>query len=167
MLKLKDLTVSAPDAFTSRPPTLDMEFDVSHNVGAFKTTVSGDLCVKVQEDGKVRAQLTLDDLQADSLEDAREKMALWCLRMAAALSRVQRVPFDVPLYEKTEFDVEALAPWLQREYAHLAERYSRVASAGATETRADIKADLLAQRHPLLFISGALDFLESLSYGDD
>lgn len=167
MLKLKELMVSPPDTFSSRPPTLDMEFEVSHNVGGFPTTTHAELSVKVLETGKVRAEMTLDGLEADSLEEAREKMALWCLRTAAALSRVKRMPFDVPLYERAEFDIEALAPWLQREYAVLSERYKRLAQPDATETRSDIRADLLAQRHPLLFISGALDFLESMSYGDD
>lgn len=149
-------------------PGLALTFSVSHNVGALPTTLECNLDMVVAPGtGKVKASLLLEDLEADSVEAAREKMALWCDRMAAALRGVERMPFEVPLYERKEFNEESLAPWLKREFAVLSERFKQTLDPSCPDERGDVVQELIEQRHPLIFIRGALDQLLMFSYEPD
>lgn len=148
-------------------PMCEMVFEVRHNVASHNTTLTSELTAVVDTAAsKVTAKLCLQGLEADSFDAARENMALWCERSAAALREVQRLPCDLPMYERRPFQLEAQPGWVQREYAVLAKRYKRCAEPDAPESRSDIRAELRAQRHPLLHIYGCLDKLELLSYGD-
>ena len=165
MLNLKSIKL---DSTNAREPVLDMQFEVRHNVGTLSTTLSSALGVRIDCSAHiVKAHLTMDNLEADSLENARARMAEWCDRTAAALRNVDRVAGDVPLYERAEFSLEAQPAWLQREFAVLAERYELCAAPDATETRSEILADLKAQHHPIVHVYGAVEQLEVFSYGDD
>lgn len=164
-LELTRLELTPEDAGR---PQFKLQLSVKHNVGALRTTLETTLNATVdRQTGKVSASLLLDELEAANLEEAREKMALWCIRTAAALSSVQRVAADFPLYERKSFELSEQPAWLQREYAVLAERYKKLAEDGATETRSEIRDDLVSQQHPLVYISGAIDQLEMLSYADE
>lgn len=159
-LALTDLRLSPRDVGR---PELTLRFQVSHSSSALRTTLEGALSAVIDENtGRVTASLELAELHAASLDEARDRMAVWCDRMAATLRGVARVPADVPKYERRCFDPSALPAWLQREYAVLAERFKRCALAEATECAEDICDEMRAQDHPLLLIYGAYDMLQSL-----
>lgn len=165
MLILSEIQLDRAD---ERRPMLDMKFDVRHNVGTLPTTLEHQMLVKVDpESSKVTASLVLDQLEAESLERARLKMAEWCDRMAAALRNVERQQAEVPVYERQTFNLDEQPAWIQRECAVLIERYRLCATDGAIETRADILRDLKEQGHPLVYIYGAIEQLEMHSYPKD
>lgn len=165
MLKLKELQLILAD---EPRPGLALQFEVTHNVGALRTTLSCDLTVNIApHSGKVQASLALDDLEADTLDEARIKMAVWCDRMAAALRDVNRISGEVPQYERRTFELATLPGWLQREYHVLAERFKACASSEPGDDVTTLRNELIEQGHPLIYVRGAFDELSSLAYRDD
>ena len=116
MLELKDLRLGER--------TASVVYNVIHNVGRLRTTLEQDFKLEVDlHSGKVKGALHLTDFQADNLEAAREKMAVWCDRMAAGLRAAKRKEGDLPLYERPSFELASQPLWLQQEYARLVEAY--------------------------------------------
>ncbi|KVP17120.1 hypothetical protein [Burkholderia ubonensis] len=136
--------------------TVSLVYNVRHNVGRLRTTLEQDFKLEVDlHTGKVKGALYMTDLEADSLEGAREKMAVWCDRMAAALRAARRQSGDVPLplYERQSFDLASQPLWLQQEYARLVEAY---VNAKTEEDHEAIKRWLMG--HPMNLVG---DMVES------
>lgn len=151
-----------------RSPTFDFEFKAVHNVGAMRTSLDFQFLVQVDRNtGKARASMNIDQLEADSLDEARLKMATWCTRMGAALHNVDRVPGDVPTFEKRSFELETQPSWVQAEFARLVPRFKACSTRVATETSSEILAEMTAEGNPLVYICGAYDQLQMLTYGDE
>lgn len=149
MLELKDLRLGES--------TATVVYNVIHNVGRLRTMVEQDFKLEIDlHSGKVKGALHLTDFEADNLEAAREQMAVWCERMAAGLRAAKRKVGDLPLYERTSFELESQPLWLQQEYARLVEAYMK---ASTDEDRAAITQWL--DGHPMNYIS---DMVESAQY---
>jgi hypothetical protein len=130
-----------------------LTYTVRHNVGRLRTTLEQDLDLRVDIDtGKVHGALHVTELEADSIDGAREKLAFWCERLAAALRGTVRKAGDLPLYERRRFDLASQPLWLQQEYARLVQAY---ASAQTDEDRDAIK--LWLQDHPMNLVSDMVD----------
>ncbi|MBU9200156.1 hypothetical protein KTD31_01895 [Burkholderia multivorans] len=131
-----------------------LKYTVGHNVGRLPTTLEQDLDLTLDvATGKVTGALHLTDLTADSLDAAREKMAVWCERMAYALRAVQRKNHDLPIFERKSVVLEELPLWLQREYRILVSMYEE---AQTDEDQENIRAYL--KDHPINYVS---DLVES------
>jgi hypothetical protein len=116
MLELKDLKYAEN--------RVSLTYNIVHSVGRLRTMLEQDLTLHVSTDtGKVTGEFHLTKLNADSVEAAREKMAVWCDRMAVALRSARRKSGDLPLYERSSFDIENHPLWLRQEYARLVQAY--------------------------------------------
>ena len=140
-------------------PYVAITYCVRHNTGALRTTLEQDMTLKVNTaTGKVTGQLILADLETDSIENARFKLAEWCDRMAAALrAAVRKEGADLPVYERGEFEVNALPP-------HLKLLYQEAVTAFATEGEAEmgaVREKLIAEKNPLIYVPNALATAEA------
>lgn len=150
MLKLKKVELTEAG--------LESTYDVIHNVSHLPTTLSQDLELVVNpETGKVHGRMVLDNLSADSLEDAIEKMAEWCDRIAAGLRQPRKVICMAPMYGRIPFEKEQMLPSHQSMFDALAADLKTCTS--FDEIRERIRA-LVAAKHPLVYVSGALDSAE-------
>ncbi|KVP75288.1 hypothetical protein WJ96_05895 [Burkholderia ubonensis] len=151
MLELKDIRLDAQN--------VSLVYNVRHNVGRLRTTLKQDLKLQVDVNtGKVTGALHLTELEADSLEGAREKMAIWCDRMAAALRATRRKDGELPLYERRSFDLADHPLWLQQEYARLVEAY---VNARTEEDHEAIK--LWLKDHPMTLVSDMVESAECVA----
>jgi hypothetical protein len=147
---------------------LKFVFDVRHNVGALRTSVNVALELRVhRQSGKTKGVLAFDDLTADSLDEARLKMADWCGRIGVGLSNVNRIAGDVPTYERKDFVLEEQPSWVRAEYERLAVRFAACSKPDALESSGDILAEMRSERNPLIYLCGAYDMLHNLSYPDE
>jgi hypothetical protein len=116
MLELKDLKYDEN--------RVTVTYNVVHSGGRTSTILEQDFKLTVDtQTGKVEGELHLTEMKVDSIEAAREKMAVWCERMAIALRRVERKSGDLPLYQRTSFEPEELPLWMQQEYERLVQAY--------------------------------------------
>jgi hypothetical protein len=116
MLELKDLKYDE-DRVT-------LTYNVTHSGGRIGTILEQDLKLTVDtRTGKVAGDLHLTELSVDSIEAAREKMAVWCERMAIALRHVKRKSGDLPLYQRASFEADELPLWMRQEYERLVRAY--------------------------------------------
>lgn len=166
MLTLKDLVLSEGKG---HPPAIDYTFNVCHNDSGWKTKLDFNLALKMDRNSKTfSGVLVIDELKnAESIDAARLKMAEWCVRVGAALTHVERVPGDIPTYEKRPFDLERQPSWVQAEFARLLPRFLAIAAPAPSEDRSDVLAEMTAEQNPLLFIYGAWENLVSHSYSDE
>lgn len=135
----------------------NLAYTVRHNVGRLRTTLEQTLELAVDSrTGKVTGALHLTELEADSIEAARERMAVWCDRMAAALRGAERRQGDLPLYDRRSFVLSEQPRWLQDAFNHLLERKL---AATTEEDEAAIEAWL--DGHPMVLIPGMLDAVEA------
>ncbi len=149
MLELKDMRLEGR--------TVSLCYNVKHNVGSLRTTLEQTLELKVDtQTGKVGGELHLTELECDSIEAAREKMAFWCERMAAALRGAERKDGELPLYGHGTFKLEEQPLWLQEAYAQLV---ARQLAAHTDEDRERISQWL--QGHPMTLVRGLLDSAEA------
>lgn len=149
MLELKRLTMDERGKAA-------LSYNVKHNVGRLKTTLEQTFDLELDtHTGKVTGSLHLTDLEVDSLEAAREKMATWCERMAAALRGAARKPGELPLYERRRFQLDAQPTWLQLAHAHLV---NAKLTAKTDEDYAAIEDWLTG--HPMVLVPGLLDDVE-------
>lgn len=134
----------------------ELTYNVRHNVGRLRTTLEQTLALQVDiATGKVRGALHVTDLEADSIDAARTKLAVWCDRLAAALRAPQRKPGDLPIFERRPFDLASKPLWLQQEYARLVHAY---ATADTDEDLAAIK--LWLADHPMNLVSDMVEFAQ-------
>jgi hypothetical protein len=134
----------------------ELTYNVRHNVGRLRTTLEQTLVLKVDvETGKVRGVMHVTDLETDSVDAAREKLATWCERLAAALRAPQRKAGDLPLYERRAFNLADQPLWLQQEFARLVQAY---ATAETDVDRAAIK--LWLSGHPMNLVSDMVEFAQ-------
>lgn len=154
MLQLKSLEF--------HDPHVRLTYCVRHNVGTLPTTLEQDLTLRVNaETGRVNGELMLSELQADSVDAARLKMAEWCERMAAALrSAVKMEGAELPFYTRAPFTPEALPPHLQQQF----ERVVWDCTAAGEEGIPELIRGLVAQKHPLVYIPDALACAEAQAY---
>lgn len=128
-------------------------YNVRHNVGRLKTTLEQTLELRVDlATGKVRGSLHVTDLEAANIEGAREKLAVWCDRLAAALRGAERKVGDLPVYERRSFNVANQPLWLQQEFARLVQAY---ATAKTDEDHAAI--NLWLQDHPMNLVGDMVE----------
>jgi hypothetical protein len=128
-------------------------YNVRHNVGRLRTTLEQTLELRVDvATGKVRGALHITDLETENVEGAREKLAVWCERLAAALRGVVRMEGDLPLYERKPFNLASQPLWLQQEFARLVQTY---VDAQTDEDRAAIK--LWLKDHPMNLVSDMVE----------
>jgi len=133
-----------------------LAYTVRHNVGRLRTTLEQTLELRIDvETGKVNGVMHVTDLETDSIDNAREKLATWCERLAAALRSARRKPGDLPLYERRPFNLADHPLWLQQEYARLVQAY---ATAQTEDDRAAIK--LWLKDHPMNFVSDMVEFAQ-------
>lgn len=133
-----------------------LSYVVRHNVGQLATTLEADLQLKVNpHTGATTASLDLGELDAESLEAARARLAVWCERMAAALRAPVRQPTaSLPVYEPVPFAPEQLSPFEHEAYEALVARFVRLGDASAMR---EVAAALPTARHPLVLVRGAID----------
>lgn len=135
-----------------------LHYKVVHNVGILPTVLSQDLRLEVdQKTGQCTACLTLADLEADRLENAREHLATWCDRMSAALRSVERSPSDFPVYRRALFKLEDLQPWQLAAYERLRAELKALALSDVVE----FLKDEANQQNPLALIPGCFDQLRA------
>lgn len=78
-------------------------YEVRHNTSEFKTTLTQDLHLTVcPATGAVTGELIIKELAAASLDEAFERLALWCERLAAALREPRKVTASIPVFEKDQ-----------------------------------------------------------------
>lgn len=135
--------------------TATLRYEVIHNVAALRTNLEFPLELNVNtRTGKVAGSLTLDELEAPTLNLAISKMATWCERMGAALRAVRRQPdCEFPLFERTRFELETAPAWQQVLYADVLENLR----SRPDDEISGYYNELSAANHPLVLISGALD----------
>lgn len=76
-------------------------YTVRHNTAALPTILEQDLHLMIDErTGAVTGKLLVEELQADNMNAAIEKLATWCERLAAALREPMKVTTSVPVFEK-------------------------------------------------------------------
>lgn len=128
-------------------------YTVRHNVGRLNTILRQTLELSVDvKTGKVYGVLQVADLEADNIEGAREKLAIWCDRLAAALRGAVRVEGDLPLYERGTFNLASQPLWLQQEFTRLVQAY---ATAETEEDREAIK--LWLKDHPMNLVGDMVE----------
>lgn len=138
------------------PKGIEVTYTVLHNVGHLPTTLDQDLELVINPDtGAVSGRMVMDNLQADSLDAAREKMAEWCDRMAAALRQPMRQRCMVPVFERLPFDKGALPPRQRHQFDALVEELVAMGSWEAMNER--LKA-LAEEKHPLVLVKDAFAF---------
>ncbi|HDR9105426.1 hypothetical protein [Paraburkholderia sp. A3RO-2L] len=134
-----------------------LKYTVGHNVGRLPTTLEQDLDLTVDlGTGAVTGALHITDLTADSLDGAREKLAVWCERLAYALRAVQRKNHDLPIFERKPVVLEELPLWLQREYRILVTMYKEAQN---EEDRENIRAYL--KGHPMNYVSDLVELAQA------
>lgn len=135
----------------------NVAYNVRHNVGRLRTTLEQPLELVVDtQTGKVSGAFHLTDLEVGSIDEAREKMAVWCDRMAAALRGAQRKVGELPLYERRPFKLDEQPLWLQEAYAQL---LARKLAAQSEEDSEAIERWL--ESHPMVLVPGMLDAVEA------
>lgn len=145
MLELTDMSLKDGQAH--------LVYNVRHNVGRLRTTLEQTLELRVDvATGKVRGAMHITDLQTDSIESARDKLASWCERLAAALRGAERKPGELPLYERKSFNLASQPLWLQQEFARLVQAY---ATAETQEDKDAIK--LWLKDHPMNLVSDMVE----------
>lgn len=83
------------------PNGLRVIYTVKHNTAALPTTLEQDLHLLIDErTGAIKGKLLVEELQADNMSAAIEKLATWCERLAAALREPMKVTTSVPVFEK-------------------------------------------------------------------
>lgn len=132
-----------------------LSYTVWHNVGLLPTTLDQPLDLVLDpQTGKLTGQLVLESLTADDIDQAREKLAEWCDRMAAALRQpMRKVSADLPIFERVPFEREQLSGYLLERYDALVAEWSTFAS------EADIQAGVrafAASKHPLVYVADAV-----------
>ncbi len=150
MLELKSLVLDGKDQAS-------LSYAVRHNVGALKTTLEQTMDVRLHlQSGKVEASMSMTELHADSLEAAKDRMALWCERMAAALRGAVRKEGDLPMYERRSFELTEQPMWLQEAYAAL------VKAKVAAQTDEAVEAlNKWLEGHPMVLVYGLMDAAEA------
>lgn len=150
MLKLKHVALTETG--------LASTYEVVHNVGLLPTTLTQDIELVVNpETGKVTGRMAIEDLSADSLEDAIEKMAEWCDRLAAGLRQPRKVVCATPVFARVPFDPDRLQACHREMYDALVARLKTCNSLG--EIREHTR-ELVESKHPLIYVSGAIDRAE-------
>lgn len=130
-----------------------LTYNVRHNVGRLRTTLEQTLELRVDvATGKVRGAMHITDLETDSVDGARDKLATWCERLAAALRGAERKPGELPLYERRPFDLASQPVWLQQEFARLVQAY---ATAETDADKENIK--LWLKDHPMNLVSDMVE----------
>lgn len=149
MLELKKLTLN-------NERYVSLVYTVQHNTGSCSTVLEQDLELNLDTlTGRVTGAMHLTDLSVDSLEAAREKMAVWCDRLAAALRSATRKPGDIPIYERKPFDLASQPLWLQQEYNRLVDAH---VNAKTEADQAAIEAWLAG--HPMTLVRGMIESAE-------
>lgn len=142
--------------FSLKDSQARVTYTVRHNVGRLRTSLEQQLELRVDlSTGKVQGALHVTDLEADNIEAAREKLAVWCDRLAAALRAAERTPGDLPLYERRPFDLSNQPLWLQQEFGRLVQAY---ATAEIDDDRDAIK--LWLKDHPMNLVSDMVEFAQ-------
>lgn len=121
MLELKSCTSSAGK--------VQLVYNVNHNVDTLRTVLEQPLQLNVDlATGNVTGQLTLEGLEVSSIDAAREKLAEWCDRMAAALRNSARTSGDLPLFSRQMFEVGNQPVWVQQSFDQLVQMYATAKS---------------------------------------
>ena len=136
---------------------VSLVYNVRHNVGRLRTTLEQVLQLQVNpRTGKVTtAAMHVTDLAADSVDDARLLMAVWCERLAAALRGASRKEGELPLFETRAFNLDNQPLWLQQEYMRLVQQH---VSAKTEEDRETIREWL--RGHPMNLVSDMVETAE-------
>lgn len=139
-----------------KSPFVVLDYTVQHHVGPLPTVLEQDLQLRVHaETGSVQGELVFSELTASSVDEARQKLAGWCERMAAALrsAALRETPsVELPLYTRAPFSKETLFPYQRELYATLVERLSRLPE----EEEAAFIKQCAAEHHPLILIPGVV-----------
>jgi len=133
----------------------NLNYTLQHSGSGLRTFLELPIAVKVNAaTGKVRATLTVGQVEADNLDEAVAKLTSWCERGAAALRYSRRKPFcDIPVFERQSFNYEGLPSWLRKLYDQLVIELMAL-SEGDIRTYI---AKMAVEHHPLLLVPGALD----------
>lgn len=133
-----------------------LAYNVRHNVGRLRTTLEQTLELRVDvATGKVTGVMHVTDLEADSVEAARVKLAFWCERLAAALRAPRPKDGDLPLYERRSFKLADQPLWLQQEFSRLVQAYV------AAKTEDDLAAiKFWLKDHPMNLVSDMVEFAQ-------
>lgn len=79
-------------------------YEVSHTTGLLTTTLTQDFAVSIRKglsEGSVSASMNIANLSANSVDEARLKMAEWLERMAVAMREPMETQVVVPLFKRT------------------------------------------------------------------
>ncbi len=78
---------------------LSGEYEVSHDNG--KTVLTQNMTIKMSLNGQpLDVEMHITELQADTFEDAMEKMASWLERLAAGIREPRKIKAMMPVFEK-------------------------------------------------------------------
>lgn len=76
-------------------------YTIRHNNSQFSTILDQDLHLLIDpRTGAVKGHLNVSGLKAPSIDEAREQLAGWCERLAAALREPMKTTAMVPVFEK-------------------------------------------------------------------
>lgn len=134
-----------------------LSYNLKHNVGYLDTILEQTLDLELNpRTGKVTGVLHVTELEANSVDAARDKLAGWCDRMAAALRGAARKEGDLPLFERRAFTLTAQPLWLQEAFHRLVQLKLE---AETEDDRFAIKQWL--DGHPMVLVPGLMDAVEA------
>jgi len=152
MLELKGITM-ADNPHGGGVVTL--KYEVVHNVSSLRTRLTLPLSLQLNLDtNKVKAALDVSSVEADSVDEALDRLANWCDRSAEALRERARKPgIDLPVFTRLSFDYEKLTTWQKQLYDQV------VADLGALpeDEEGEYIKRMHAEHHPIVFLRDALE----------
>ncbi|WP_126223360.1 hypothetical protein [Burkholderia ambifaria] len=152
MLELKAITMGDTPLVDS---VVTLKYEVVHNVSSLRTRLTLPLSLQLNLDtNKVKAALDVSCVEADSVDEALDRLANWCDRSAEALRERARKPgIELPVFTRLAFDYETLTTWQKQLYDQV------VADLGALpeDEEGDYIKRMHAEHHPIVFLRDALE----------
>ena len=132
-----------------------LKYKVVHNVSSLRTSLTLPLSLELNLDtNKVKAALDISGIEADSVDEALDRLANWCDRSAEALRERARKPgIELPVFNRLSFDYETLTTWQKQLYDQVVADLEALPE----DEEGEYIKRLHAEHHPLVFLRDALE----------